>query len=99
MRRAIALLTALLASVAGAQTPTPIDANDVIVDAADSFDPAVGGNANGQFVVVWTESGVKAQRFTADGVANGGVLSVGTGSYPGIAVADSGAFLVVWRVN
>ena len=100
MRGEIAILVVLLASTASAQTPTPVDANDVVVDATGSGHPAVASNANGQFVVVWTESGIHAQRFNANGTPVSGVLDVSSpGSYPSVAVADSGTFLVVWRSN
>lgn len=100
---AAVLLTAvgaIGASGAAAQTPTPLDPSDVIVDAAGSLATATASNAAGEFVVVWTESGLHAQRFSSDGVAIGGVLDVASpGAYPSVAVADSGTFLVVWRSN
>ncbi len=100
MRRAITVFSALLASTAFAQTPTPIDAGDVIVDPAGSTRPAVAANADGEFVVVWTESGIQGQRFAADGSAIGGAFTVASpGAYPSVAVADSGTFMVVWRSN
>ena len=100
MRTPVAVLAALLAGAAGAQTPTPIDAGDVIVDAAGSTRPAVAANAGGEFVVVWTESGIQGQRFSAAGSAIGGAFTVAAvGAYPSVAVADSGTFLVVWRSN
>lgn len=100
MRPAIAALSALLASTAIAQTPTPIDAGDVVVDAAGSSRPGLGANAHGEFVVVWSEGGIQGQRFAADGAAVGGAFTVASpGAYPSVAVADSGAFMVVWRAN
>lgn len=103
MRLSIAVLSALLVgavSSASAQTPTPIDAADVVVDAAGSTRPAVAANAAGEFVVVWTESGIQGQRFSAAGSAIGGAFTVAAvGAYPSVAVADSGTFLVVWRSN
>lgn len=103
MRLLIAVLSALLVgagSSASAQTPTPIDAADVVVDAAGSTRPAVAANAAGEFVVVWTESGIQGQRFSAAGSAIGGAFTVAAvGAYPSVAVADSGTFLVVWRSN
>lgn len=98
MRLPIPLLIALLAGPAFAQNPTPLDGSDVIVDAAGSLAPAVGSNNAGSFVVVWQESGIRAQRFNADGSTVGGVLTVAaSGEQPDVAVADTGAFLVVWR--
>lgn len=105
MRRQLPMLISMFAGFAGvaavalAQTPTPIDGSDVILDAAGSSNPTVASNANGVYVAVWLDSGVKAQRRNADGTSAGSVLSVGTGQDPAVAVADSGAFLVVWRVN
>ncbi len=103
MRLSIAVLSALLVgagSSTSAQTPTPIDGVDVVVDAAGSTRPAVAANSAGEFVVVWTESGIQGQRFSAGGSAIGGAFTVAAvGAYPSVAVADSGTFLVVWRSN
>lgn len=100
MRLSIAILLPLFAATSWGQTPTPIDGTDVIVDVSGSNRPAVASNASGEFVVVWTESGIHAQRFAADGSATGGLLAVGSpGEYPSVAVADNGSFLVVWRSN
>jgi hypothetical protein len=71
--------------------------------------PAVGADAAGNFVVVWdgaqqdgSGGGVFAQRFDAGGVTQGPEFRVnsftnGSQRYPAVAMAASGAFVVVWE--
>jgi hypothetical protein len=74
-------------------------------------DPAVAADAGGNFVVVWSSrqsSGpddfrsIQAQRFDADGVAQGAEFQVNTYTTgdqqaPGVAMAPAGNFVVVWE--
>ena len=98
MRWSIVWLTVLIAGAAFAQNPIPLDVADSIIDAANATSAAVASNGSGNFVVVWTDSGINAQRFAADGLALGGPTVVAaSGEQPEVALAESGAFLVVWR--
>jgi UDP-3-O-[3-hydroxymyristoyl] glucosamine N-acyltransferase len=62
--------------------------------------PQVAMARNGEFVVVWSQSGepVRGQRFDADGHPEGGEFELGIDSYSGAAVGMSphGAFVVAW---
>ncbi|MEO1367600.1 MAG: hypothetical protein AAFX50_10525 [Acidobacteriota bacterium] len=71
------------------------------------WDPSVGEDGAGNFVIAWHGDGaadfdVFAQRFTADGVPAGGELQVNTvtSGYQGnttVAMSTAGEFLVVWE--
>ncbi|MDH3913468.1 MAG: VCBS repeat-containing protein [Rhodospirillales bacterium] len=72
------------------------------------FEPAVGLDADGDFVVAWTSAGqdgdgwgVFAQRFDAAGVAEGrefqvNTVTAGTQIRPTVAMDASGDFIVAW---
>jgi len=72
-------------------------------------DPAVGIASNGRFVVVWEDDSdnngfyeIRAQRLSAAGNRQGSTINVNTTSSgnqrnPDIAVAENGAFVVVWE--
>ena len=73
-----------------------------------SFAPSVAVEADGDYVVAWTEQGptqeesdVYARRFNADGVPRGEPFRVNTyltsvQNAPSVAVNDAGAFVVAW---
>ncbi|WP_300329058.1 DUF4347 domain-containing protein, partial [Accumulibacter sp.] len=71
--------------------------------AGDQYSPAVATDGSGNFVITWTDAGtatVKAQRYNASGVAQGGELVV-DGYAPNaygtsVAMNASGAFVVGW---
>ncbi|WP_395612812.1 beta strand repeat-containing protein, partial [Allosphingosinicella sp.] len=69
--------------------------------------PSIAALANGGYVIVWTGAGfgeaqgIFAQRFDANGVAQGGEFSVNTWSTnsdisPAVAALADGGFLVTW---
>lgn len=70
--------------------------------------PAIGSDADGRFVVVWTSeeqdgdgSGIFARRFASDGTGIGSEFQVnghtaGSQSYPSVGVAPGGSFVVAW---
>lgn len=75
----------------------------------DQFNPTVAMNSHGNFVVAWTSvgqdgsnSGVYAQRYSADGTAQGGefqvnVTTAGEQSNPSIDMDDSGRFVIAYN--
>jgi len=77
--------------------------------AAFQQDPAVAMDATGNFVVVWESSGhdgngkgIAAQRYAADGTAQGGELLVNTvvigdQEEPDAAMDANGNFVIVWE--
>jgi hypothetical protein len=80
--------------------------------AGDQANPAVAMDANGDFVIAWQSNnqdgdgwGVYAQRYNADGTANGGEFRVNTttaGDQVHAAVAinsSTGAFVITWASN
>jgi hypothetical protein len=93
--------------VAGVPVGTELRVNSYTTGA--QFAPAVGVDADGDFVVVWNSSGqdgaatgVFARRFTSSGAAAGGDLQVNTytsgfQSVPSVAMAADGFFVVVWE--
>jgi hypothetical protein len=62
---------------------------------------AAAVNGTGETVVAWQEypfDGIRAQRYDASGSPVGGVLAVSNeGTYPDVALADDGDFVVVWE--
>jgi hypothetical protein len=76
------------------------------VAVAGGFSPAVAADADGDFVVVWgatdgSSSGVFAQRFDADGAAQGAAFQVntyttGSQNEAAVAMAPGGGFVVTW---
>jgi hypothetical protein len=77
--------------------------------AAFQADPAVAMDANGNFVVVWESSGhdgngkgIAAQRYAADGTAQGGELLantavIGDQEDPEVAMDADGNFVIIWE--
>lgn len=74
------------------------------------FDPTVGMNDTGEFVIAWTAGdnqdgsllGVYAQQFAADGTKMGGEFQVnsataGNQTSPSVAVSADGSFVIVWQ--
>lgn len=88
----------------GAAKAGPLVANSPTTDTLQS--PAVGMQPGGDFVVAWTRyqpgvSTIDAQRFAADGSAQGGNFQVnsaasGIQNYPAIAVDGYGDFAIAW---
>lgn len=91
-------------SATGAAESGPLVANSPTTDTLQS--PAVGMQPGGGLVVAWTHyrpglSTIDAQRFAADGSAQGGNFqanSVASGiqSYPAVAVDGYGDFAIAW---
>ena len=87
-----------------AASGAPVSA-DFTIDAGGG-QSAVAVAPNGDFTVVWTSSAtsdfnVKARRYAANGPALGAAFQVNTYTtglqrWPGVAVAPSGDFVVVW---
>jgi hypothetical protein len=77
--------------------------------AGDQAAPAVAKAADGRFVVVWQSqdqdgsgNGIFAQRYSATGVPEGGLIDVNTTtlgdqSQPAVAMGEDGRFVVVWQ--
>ena len=76
---------------------------------ADQYDPAIGSDGTGGFVIAWTSageqdgssSGVFARRFDAAGAPQGAELQVNTSTIgsqarPAIGFDDHGGFVAVW---
>jgi len=71
---------------------------EIVVDPA-GVDPAVAVGPQGGFVVAWKNSQILARRFTPQGGAVGGILTVGSGAGTGdlrIGKDDDGDFLILW---
>ncbi|MBA4192465.1 MAG: hypothetical protein C0467_31235, partial [Planctomycetaceae bacterium] len=76
--------------------------------ANDQTQPSVGMDANGNFVVSWTSggqdgsgAGIYAQRYLANGTAQGSEFLVNTYTtnsqyLPSVGVASAGSFIVTW---
>ncbi|MBY0522691.1 MAG: hypothetical protein K2R98_04810 [Gemmataceae bacterium] len=63
-----------------------------------STSPQVARNASGAYVVVWSEGGIQAQAYNADGMTNGGPIAVsGSGTFPHVAMDAAGDFVVAWQ--
>ncbi|MCH9829044.1 MAG: DUF11 domain-containing protein [Gammaproteobacteria bacterium] len=72
-------------------------------------DPAVAVNGTGEFIIVWTSDeqdghfdGIFGQRYRSDGLPEGDEFIVNattdaSESDPGVAMADNGDMVVVWR--
>ena len=82
---------------------------EIVVNTATANDQqyaAVAMDADGDFVVVWTtdasgDAGVRAQRFNAAGVAQGGEIAVNAfttddQTFASVAMDDNGNFVVTW---
>jgi len=77
----------------------------------DQTQPEVAVAPNGRFVIAWQSNGqdgsgwgIYAQRYAADGTAQGSEFRVNTytnsdQSDPSVAIAESGDFVIVWRSN
>ncbi|MCA8995628.1 MAG: VCBS repeat-containing protein [Planctomycetaceae bacterium] len=82
---------------------------NTIETAGDQFSPAVAVDSSGNFIVVWESqdqdgdgAGVYAQRYLADGTANGSTFKVneftaGDQSRPTVAMDNTGAFVIAWQ--
>jgi len=94
-------------SLSGAKVGSPFRINKVFAD--DQFAPRVAALADGNFVVVWTNTtadvtvqDVHAQRFTAAGVKIGrefrvNQTTVNNQARPDVAALANGDFVVVWH--
>ena len=82
---------------------------EILVNTATANDQqyaAVAMDADGDFVVVWStdasgDAGIRAQRFNASGVAQGGEIAVNAfttddQTYASVAMDDNGNFVVTW---
>jgi hypothetical protein len=82
---------------------------EILVNSATANDQqyaAVAMDADGDFVVVWStdasgDAGIRAQRFNASGVAQGGEIAVNAftaddQTYASVAMDDNGNFVVTW---
>ncbi|WP_420580398.1 putative Ig domain-containing protein [Reichenbachiella sp.] len=92
---------------------------EIDIDASNEFvvngiytnnqdDPDIAQNADGDFVVVWTDHyngsasafNIKAQRYNKEGIRVGQEMTVNDGGLPvddpALALNDSGNFMVVW---
>ena len=70
------LLPALWAGPSVAQTPTVPVGDELQLDSADSGEPAVATNADGDFAIVWEKGSIQLQRFASDGSSIGAQLEV-----------------------
>jgi S-layer family protein len=66
--------------------------------------PAVAMAGDGRFVVAWTDNGIQARRYDAQGNAAGPQFAVvppmaNAQGYPAVAMQASGGFLVTWNRN
>lgn len=98
-----------LVTTASSQNRTEFRVGDV--DSAVQKEPVVGMNSRGDTVVVWYALGegddsydVFAQRYNADGVAQGSSFRVNTHVSQAqnggqVAVAENGDFVIVWHGN
>jgi len=78
----------------------------VLPPRASGENPVVAADADGDFVVAWeapdgSSSGIFAQRFDRDGVAQGAAFQVNTYTtssqrWPAVAMAATGEFVVIW---
>jgi hypothetical protein len=61
----------------------------------------VAMDSQGNFVVLYSYSGIKLRRYDVDGVlrTNNSEISVSGGSDPAIAMAPDGSFVVVWKTS
>jgi hypothetical protein len=80
----------------------------VVATARDETRPDVAMDANGNFMVIWEDAktfsntDLKAQRFSSAGVKSGGVISVAISALeeiePSVASDSAGNFAVTWTV-
>src|SRR5262249_1437774 len=76
------------------------------VNSGDELYPAVAMGSTGNFVITWSTSvgsdaGVRAQRYDASGVAQGGQIQVNTHTtgdqiYSSVAMIGSDKFVITW---
>ncbi|MDB5303423.1 MAG: uncharacterized protein JWM97_972, partial [Phycisphaerales bacterium] len=76
---------------------------------SSQFDPSIGMNAGGAFVIAWTDNGsgagkIAAQRFNQSGNATGSQFQVGTTGgnhedFSQVGVDSAGNFTVAWADN
>jgi hypothetical protein len=72
------------------------------ITAGSQFSPAMASDAAGDFVVVWKEPGIQAQRYDVTGTPLGGQFQVnsyttGYPDRPAVAVDPMGNFVVAWQ--
>ncbi len=87
-------------------------AGEFTVNASSTADQGyarVGSNANGDFVVTWTDGStpgaafeINARRFNSSGAPQGGNIAVntfttGNQAFPSVALDSAGNFVVVWQ--
>lgn len=100
---------AQLLDASGVPLDTNFRVNDDQVGQANQYEPVVGGDSSGRFVVAWMDGrgrnwkdwNVFCQRFGPTGERLGSNIQVTTDDsiqwVPGLAVAPSGRFLVCWE--
>ena len=105
------VLAVVLSAAANAQDPVGPEFRVNSFTTLSQYRPAVGADADGNFVVVWrssgqdgSESAVVGQRFDRLGTPRGAefvvnTFTTGTQSYPAVAVDASGRFVITWRSN
>ncbi len=107
---AAVMVTPLSVTTLGAETKVNTTTTDIQTIQAN-VSQAVAADASGNFVVVWASNlqdgagyGVYAQRFSADGTAQGAEFRVNTTTadnqwLPTVAMDASGNFVVTWSSN
>ncbi|WP_420580399.1 putative Ig domain-containing protein [Reichenbachiella sp.] len=90
------------------------EGNEFIVNSVTTVnqdDPDIAKNADGDFVIVWTDhyngSGsaysIKAQRYNRAGIRQGTEMTINDGGLavddPEVALKDDGSFMVVWTTD
>lgn len=93
----------------GSPQDTNLRVNDDPVGLANQYEPVVGGDSSGRFVVAWMDGrglnwkdwNIHCQRFGPDGERLGSNIQVTANDsiqwIPGLAVAPSGRFLICWE--
>jgi hypothetical protein len=95
-------VTLTTASDPGDTVGTEFRVNTTTTD--EQFSPSVGLDAEGNFVITWVnfeQSGIDAQRYSADGMPQGGEFRVNTTTAngqisPSIALDADGDFVITW---
>lgn len=112
MRRLTILPTLAFVLLSAPAVWSQVRGPEIVLNSATQgpqWQPAVATAGNGDFVVVWTDGGVrlspsrvKARIFSGQGVAKTGEILVSGpeaayASEPAVTVGPAGAFIVVWR--
>ena len=84
----------------------PIEVGSNVVN-TNSPNPSIGVNDSGEFIIVWNgqdtdETGIYAQRYSANGTPVGSAISVnsfdaGAQSHPDVVLANDGSFVITWE--